>query len=136
MSGSSREHAPWALRDFGIRALLVPSFADIFYGNCLKNGLLPVVLARSAVDDLFQEVLAIEGYRLAIDLTAQTVATPTGEVFAFDIEPGRERGLLDGLDDIALTLERESRIREYESKRRALEPWLFRDGVSQSLDAL
>jgi len=127
--GSSREHAPWALRDFGIRALVAPSFADIFYGNCLKNGLLPVVLDKSTVDELFGEVRVRDDYWLAIDLASQTVATPTGRVLAFDIEPSRKRCLLDGLDDIALTLQREARIHEYEAGRRELEPWLFDDSL-------
>jgi 3-isopropylmalate/(R)-2-methylmalate dehydratase small subunit len=127
--GSSREHAPWALRDFGIRALVAPSFGDIFYGNCLKNGLLPIVLDKPMVDELFGEVRVMDDYRLAIDLASQTVATPTGTVLAFEIEPGRKRCLLDGLDDIALTLQREARIHEYEARRRELEPWLFNDSL-------
>lgn len=123
--GSSREHAPWALRDFGIRALLAPSFADIFYGNCFKNGLLPVVLDAVTIDRLIQAVQARPGYRLRIDLAAQTVETPEGERLAFEVDPFRKHCLYQGLDDIALTLERAERIRAYEQRRRALEPWLF-----------
>ncbi len=123
--GSSREHAPWALRDFGIRTLLAPSFADIFYGNCFKNGLLPVVLDAVTIDRLIQAVQARPGYRLRIDLAAQTVETPEGERLAFEVDPFRKHCLYQGLDDIALTLERAERIRAYEQRRRALEPWLF-----------
>jgi 3-isopropylmalate/(R)-2-methylmalate dehydratase small subunit len=123
--GSSREHAPWALRDFGIRALLAPSFADIFYGNCFKNGLLPVVLDAVTIDRLIQAVQDRPGYRLRIDLAAQTVETPEGERLSFEVDPFRKHCLYQGLDDIALTLERAERIRAYEQRRRALEPWLF-----------
>jgi 3-isopropylmalate/(R)-2-methylmalate dehydratase small subunit len=123
--GSSREHAPWALRDFGIRALLAPSFADIFYGNCFKNGLLPVVLDAVTIERLFQAVQSRPGYRLRIDLAAQTVETPEGERLSFEVDPFRKHCLYQGLDDIALTLERAERIRAYEQRRRALEPWLF-----------
>ena len=123
--GSSREHAPWALRDFGIRALLAPSFADIFYGNCFKNGLLPVVLDAVTIDRLIQAVQARPGYRLRIDLAAQSVETPEGERLAFEVDPFRKHCLYQGLDDIALTLGRAERIRAYEQRRRALEPWLF-----------
>lgn len=123
--GSSREHAPWALRDFGIRALLAPSFADIFYGNCFKNGLLPVVLDAVTIDRLIQAVQARPGYRLRIDLAAQTVETPEGERLAFEVDPFRKHCLYQGLDDITLTLKRAERIRAYEQRRRALEPWLF-----------
>ncbi len=123
--GSSREHAPWALRDFGIRALIAPSFADIFYGNCFKNGMLPIMLAEREVDRLFQKVAATPGYRLRIDLETQTITSPDGEVIAFEIDSSRKHNLLNGLDDIALTLERQDAIRRYEHIRKTLEPWIF-----------
>lgn len=123
--GSSREHAPLALRDFGIRVLIAPSFADIFYGNCLKNGLLPVVLGALTVEALFESGNAMPGCRLTVDLTSQTVATPDRQVFGFEIDALSKRCLLEGLDEISLTLHRASRIRDYEARRRELEPWLF-----------
>ncbi|MEQ8495033.1 MAG: 3-isopropylmalate dehydratase small subunit [Gammaproteobacteria bacterium] len=123
--GSSREHAPWALFDYGIRALVAPSFADIFYGNSCKNGLLPIVLQEAVVDRLFDEVVATEGYALTIDLEAQTVTTPSGERFAFEISAGIKERLLQGLDDIGVTLQYAEDIRAYEDRRRAEAPWLF-----------
>ena len=123
--GSSREHAVWALRDFGIRALIAPSFADIFYGNCLKNGLLPVVLDASTVDVLFAQLVTAPNYRLVVNLSAQTITGPGGESWGFAIEPVRKRCLSEGLDDIALTLQRAESVRLYECRRRELEPWLF-----------
>jgi 3-isopropylmalate/(R)-2-methylmalate dehydratase small subunit len=123
--GSSREHAPWALHDYGIRALIAPSFADIFCGNCFKNGMLPIVLGEAMVDRLFKAVAEQTGYRLRIDLAAQTVTTPSGECIAFTVDPFRKTCLLNGLDDIALTLERAHAIRAYEARRRQQEPWLF-----------
>ncbi|WP_332815092.1 3-isopropylmalate dehydratase small subunit [Ramlibacter sp.] len=123
--GSSREHAVWALRDFGIRALIAPSFADIFYGNCFKNGLLPIVLPAARVDTLFAEVAATPGYTLRIDLASQSIRPASGAPIAFGIEPARKHRLLHGLDDIALTLQRAERIRTFEARRRASEPWLF-----------
>ena len=123
--GSSREHAPWALLDFGISCLVAPSFADIFYNNCLNNGLLPIVLDEAAVDRLFEEVFATPGYRLAIDLPAQTVTTPSGDAFPFAIDEFRKYCLLNGLDEIGLTLHHADEIRAYEAKRREQEPWLF-----------
>jgi len=123
--GSSREHAPWALRDFGIRALIAPSFADIFKGNCLKNGLLPVELGSAVVTRLFDALHAQAGYRLTIDLRTQTVTTPQGELYSFQIDEERKCCLLEGLDDIAQTLSRSSVIRKYEVARRAVEPWIF-----------
>lgn len=123
--GSSREHAPWAFLDYGFRVLIAPSFADIFYNNCLKNGLLPVVLPSDAVDTLFEQVGATPGYRLKVDLQAQTVTTPGGEVMAFDIDPARKVRLLNGLDDIELTLQHADEIRAYETRRREQAPWLF-----------
>ena len=124
--GSSREHAPWALRDFGIRALIAPSFADIFHGNCFKNGLLPIALDAATVDRLFALVEATPGLKLAIDLAAQTVTPDGGAAIRFDIDPARKHRLLNGLDDIGLTLQRADRIRAYEAQRRQDEPWLFR----------
>ncbi len=124
--GSSREHAPWALMDYGFRAVIAPSFADIFYQNCLKNGLLPVVLGDAAVQHLFEETGAHEGYRLTVDLGSQTVTTPSGETFSFEIDAFRRHCLLNGLDDIGLTLEHVAEIRTYEARRRNEAPWLFR----------
>jgi len=123
--GSSREHAPWALVQFGFRAVIAPSFADIFFNNCSKSGLLPVVLDARTVDALFEAVWATPGFRLDIDLAAQRVTTPDGVQHSFEIDPFRERCLLGGLDDIALTLQHAEEIRRYEVQRRALEPWLF-----------
>jgi 3-isopropylmalate/(R)-2-methylmalate dehydratase small subunit len=123
--GSSREHAPWALRDWGIRALVAPSFADIFHGNCFKNGMLPIVLSADAVDRLFALAAAPGGLRLAIDLAAQTVTPEGGEPISFDVDSARKHRLLNGLDDIALTLAKADRIRAHEAQRRAEEPWLF-----------
>ena len=123
--GSSREHAPWALQDFGIRAIIAPSFADIFYNNCFKNGLLPIVLDADDVETLFRAVAITSGYRLVIDLEQQTITTPTGEEFLFEVEPFRKYCLLNGLDDIGLTLRHVDKIRTYEEKRRTQEPWLY-----------
>ncbi len=123
--GSSREHAPWALEDFGLRALIAPSFADIFYNNCLKNGLLPIVAAPEVVDRLFDEVAATPAYRLHVDLAAQQVVTPTGDIIPFTLDPFKQHCLLNGLDDIALALRHAAQIQEYEQARRQREPWLF-----------
>ncbi len=123
--GSSREHAPWALEDYGFRAIIAPSFADIFYNNCFKNGLLPIVLPVEAVDRLFREAEAQEGYRLSVDLAAQTVTTPAGEVIPFEVDGERKHRLLNGLDDIGLTLQHTDDIRAYEVRRKAEVPWLF-----------
>jgi len=123
--GSSREHAPWALADYGFRALIAPSFADIFYNNCFKNGLLPIVLAATDVDRLSREVARAPGYRLNIDLAEQTVTTPSGEVFRFEVDAFRKHCLLNGLDDIGLTLQYIDDIRHYERHRREEAPWLF-----------
>ncbi len=123
--GSSREHAPWALEDYGIRSVIAPSFADIFYNNCFKNGLLPIVLDAATVDRLFRECEASAGYRLVVDLAAQTVTTPGGEVLAFEVDPGRKHRLLNGLDDIGLTLLHADRIKAYEDKRKVAAHWLF-----------
>ncbi|MFN3919147.1 MAG: 3-isopropylmalate dehydratase small subunit [Methylohalobius sp.] len=121
--GSSREHAPWALYDYGIRVIIAPSFADIFYHNCFKNGLLPIVLGAEEVDKMFQEVGP--GYKLSIDLQSQTIAKPDGTVLCFAIDPSLKRRLLEGLDDIALTLEHADQIRAFEEQRRKNAPWLF-----------
>ncbi len=123
--GSSREHAPWALDDYGFRAIIAPSFADIFFGNCYKNGLLPVVLPENAVDQLFRETEAQEGYQLRVDLAAQTVTTPGGDVFSFDITEHRKHCLLNGLDEIGLTLEYSVEIRAFEEQHKQDAPWLF-----------
>ena len=123
--GSSREHAPWALDDYGFRAVIAPSFADIFFHNCYKNGLLPIVLTEEQVDQLFKEVEANEGYQLSIDLAEQTLTTPSGETFKFDITEHRKHCLLNGLDEIGLTLQHADEIRDFEEKRRQSQPWLF-----------
>ncbi|KZX75998.1 3-isopropylmalate dehydratase [Oleiphilus sp. HI0009] len=123
--GSSREHAPWALDDYGFRSVIAPSFADIFFNNCFKNGLLPIVLTEEQVDQLVNEVEATEGYELDINLDAQTVTTPSGESFSFEIDAFRKHCLLNGLDDIGVTLESEEKIKEYEARRRQETPWLF-----------
>jgi 3-isopropylmalate/(R)-2-methylmalate dehydratase small subunit len=123
--GSSREHAPWALEDYGFRAIIAPSYADIFYNNCFKNGLLPIVLSAEVVDRLFKETAASEGYRLVVDLAVQTVTTPAGESFPFDVDAERKHRLLNGLDDIGLTLQLTDKIQAYEARRRKQAPWLF-----------
>ena len=123
--GSSREHAVWALQDYGIRVVIAPSFADIFFNNCFKNGVLPIVLDAAAVDKLFRAVQVTPGYRLTVDLAAQEVRTPDGEVFTFEVDPFRKHCLLEGLDDIALTLQHADDIRAYEARRREEAPWLF-----------
>ena len=122
--GSSREHAPWALDDYGFRAIIAPSFADIFFNNCFKNALLPIVLPAAVVDGLFQEVLATPGYQLTIDLEAQQIRKPDGSAIAFDVQPFRKYCLLGGLDDIGLTLRHADKIKAYEQKRLADKPWL------------
>lgn len=123
--GSSREHAPWALQDYGFQVIIAPSFADIFFNNCFKIGLLPIVLGASDVDHLFREVQATEGYRLVVDLEGQSVTTPGGESFFFDVDPFRKHSLLNGLDEIGLTLQHAGKIRAFEEKHRATQPWLF-----------
>jgi len=123
--GSSREHAPWALVDYGFRAIIAPSYADIFYNNSFKNGLLPIVLERDAVDQLFKECAATPGYQLTVDLVAQTVTSPTGTIFKFEIDAFRRHCLLNGLDDIGLTLQHVAEIKAYEERRRKEAPWLF-----------
>ncbi|MBK8972810.1 MAG: 3-isopropylmalate dehydratase large subunit [Hahellaceae bacterium] len=123
--GSSREHAPWALDDYGFRAVIAPSFADIFFNNCFKNGLLPIVLKEDEVDLLFKQTAAMPGYSLTIDLAEKQVITPEGQVFTFEVDDFRQHCLLKGLDDIGLTLEHADEIQAYEAKRRAEAPWLF-----------
>lgn len=123
--GSSREHAPWALEEYGFRCIIAPSFADIFYNNCFKNGMLPLVLPEAVVSQLFAELYATEGYSLTVDLNAQQVITPSGERFAFEVDAFRKHCLLHGLDDIGLTLQDADLIRAYESRRKLEAPWLF-----------
>jgi 3-isopropylmalate/(R)-2-methylmalate dehydratase small subunit len=124
--GSSREHAPWALMDYGFRCVIAPSYGDIFFNNCFKNGLLPVVLKDSEVDRVFHDVAAFPGFRLALDLAQQQVAYPDGSrAFRFEIDPFRKHCLLNGLDDIGLTLRHADKIRAFEERRKAEYPWLF-----------
>lgn len=123
--GSSREHAPWALEDFGFRAIIAPSFADIFYNNCFKNGLLPIALPADVVDSLFRELT--EGYQLTIDLAAQKITTPAGREIGFDVDENRKYRLLNGLDDIDLSLQHADEIKAYEAARAKRAPWLFAD---------
>jgi 3-isopropylmalate/(R)-2-methylmalate dehydratase small subunit len=123
--GSSREHAPWALADYGFRVIIAPSFADIFFNNSFKNGILPIVLPEDTVDKLFKETEANEGYKLTVDLGSQTIITPSGETIAFDVDPFRKHCLLEGLDDIGLTLQHVDDIKAYEERRRKEAPWLF-----------
>ena len=123
--GSSREHAPWALEDYGFRAIIAPSFADIFFNNCFKNGLLPIRLDAASVDALFKAVEATPGYRLKIDLEQQSIAAPDGTVYRFEVEAFRKHCLLNGLDDIGLTLQHVDEIKAYEERRKAEAPWLF-----------
>jgi len=123
--GSSREHAPWALQQYGFKAIIAPSYADIFYNNCFKNGLLPIVLLDFQMDHLFSEVAAHPGLRLAIDLPAQTVTAPGGKPMHFDAEPYRKECLINGWDDIGLTLRHSDDIKAYEERRKRSEPWIF-----------
>ncbi len=123
--GSSREHAVWALEEYGLRCVIAPSFADIFFNNCFNNGVLPIVLDENIVDDLFREVAAEPGYELHVDLPAQEVVTPSGARFGFDIEPGRKHRLLHGLDDVGITLQQVATIKDFEARHQARQPWLF-----------
>jgi 3-isopropylmalate/(R)-2-methylmalate dehydratase small subunit len=123
--GSSREHAVWALGDAGFRVVIAPGFADIFFNNCFKNGVLPVVLDTAVMDRLFDEVAENEGYRLQLDLEAQTIGTPSGEHIDFAVDEFRKYCLLNGLDDIGLTLQHAEAIKAYETRRRQEAPWLF-----------
>ncbi|MDA8258162.1 MAG: 3-isopropylmalate dehydratase small subunit [Betaproteobacteria bacterium] len=123
--GSSREHAPWALYDFGLRAIVGESFADIFFNNCFKNGLLPIVLPKAEIDALFGLTEHTPGYRLTIDLPAQLVVRPDGHAIRFEVDAFRKECMLNGWDDIGLTLRHAEKIREFEARRRAEQPWLF-----------
>ena len=122
--GSSREHAPWAIDQYGFRAVIAPSFADIFFNNCFKNGLLPIVLPEATVARLFDEVAAFPGYALTIDLERQVIVEPNGNEIAFDVQAFRKYCLLNGLDDIGLTLRHKDKIAQYEAQRLATKPWL------------
>lgn len=123
--GSSREHAPWALKDYGFDVVIAPSFADIFFNNCFKNGILPIVLDEKIVDALFNETFEQEGYQLTIDLEAQKIVKPNGEEISFDVDEFRRHCLLNGLDDIGLTLQHADEIRAFEAEYKAKNPWLF-----------
>jgi 3-isopropylmalate/(R)-2-methylmalate dehydratase small subunit len=123
--GSSREHAPWALEDYGFRAIIAPSYADIFYNNSFKNGLLPIMLDHETVDRLFGECESVPGYKLTVDLASQTVATSSGVAFKFEVDAFRKHCLLNGLDDIGLTLQHVTDIKTYEERRQQEAPWLF-----------
>jgi 3-isopropylmalate/(R)-2-methylmalate dehydratase small subunit len=123
--GSSREHAPWALQDYGFKVIIAPSFADIFFNNCFKIGLLPITLDHSLMDRLFNAVNEIEGYVLTVDLQTQTLTTPAGERFTFAVDTFRKHCLINGLDEIGLTLQHAGKIKQFEQKRRAEQPWLF-----------
>ena len=123
--GSSREHAPWALEEYGFRTIIAPSFADIFYNNSFKNGLLPIVLTADEVNELFAQAEAVEGYQLTVDLAAQTVTRPDGVQYSFEVDAFRKHCLLNGLDDIGLTLQDAEQIREFEVAYKKANPWLF-----------
>jgi 3-isopropylmalate/(R)-2-methylmalate dehydratase small subunit len=125
--GSSREHAVWALEDFGFRCVIASSFAEIFFNNCFKNGVLPIALGETVVARLFREEEGQPGYRLTVDLPAQCITTPTGEAIPFQVDEFRKHCLIHGLDDIGLTLEHADEIRAYEARRRQAAPWLFGD---------
>ncbi|MCK4742770.1 MAG: 3-isopropylmalate dehydratase small subunit [Sulfuriflexus sp.] len=123
--GSSREHAPWALLDYGFRVVIAPSYADIFFNNCFKNGILPITFDEEVVSKLFKEVESVEGYQLSVDLEAQTVTTPSGDVLSFDVDEFRKHCLINGLDDIGLTLQHIDDIKAYEERQKQNAPWLF-----------
>ena len=123
--GSSREHAPWAIEDYGFRVIIAPSYADIFFGNCYKNGMLPIVASHAMVDQLFKECFENVGYRLNVDLASQTVRLPSGESFGFEINATSKHNLLNGLDEIGLTLMHSDDIKKFEVKHQATQPWLF-----------
>lgn len=125
--GSSREHAPWALSEYGFRTVIAPSFADIFYNNCFKNGMLPIVLPEEQIDELFEACFANEGYELTADLERQVVITPEGKEFAFEVDEFRKHCLLNGLDDIGLTLQQSDAIKAYEEKMQQKTPWIFQE---------
>ncbi len=123
--GSSREHAPWAIEDYGFCVIIAPSFADIFFSNCYKNGILPIVASADIVDQLFRECATQKNYKLRVDLETQTVRNPAGEWFSFDITPHRKHCLLNGLDEIGLTLQHAKEIQAFEKRHKAAQPWLF-----------
>jgi 3-isopropylmalate/(R)-2-methylmalate dehydratase small subunit len=123
--GSSREHAPWALEDFGFKVIIASSYADIFFNNCFKNGMLPIVLSATTVDGLFNQVEDNVGYKLNIDLAAQTVTTPNGQIYTFEIDEVRKHNLLNGLDDIGLTMQQQDKIKAFEAQHKQAQPWLF-----------
>lgn len=125
--GSSREHAPWALNEYGFRTVIAPSFADIFYNNSFKNGMLPVILTESEVNELFNECFETVGYQLTVDLENQKVISPSGKEYPFEVDAFRKHCLLNGLDDIGLTLQDSDKIRAFEEKARAERPWVFKD---------
>ena len=127
--GSSREHAPWALDQYGFRAVIAPSFADIFFNNCFKNGLLPIVLPETIVAQLFDEVAAFPGYQLTIDLERQVVVRPQGEEIPFEVQAFRKYCLLNGFDDIGLTLRQSDKIKAFEAERLAAKPWLAHTAI-------
>lgn len=129
--GSSREHAPWALLEFGIRVIVAPSFADIFYNNCFKNGLLPICLPASEVDQLFVDVLNTDSYQLDIDLQEQQVRTPNGKTLSFDVDASRKSHLLNGLDDIGLSMQHADKIKRYEAMLRQTAPWLLNEACAE-----
>ncbi len=123
--GSSREHAPWALEDYGFHVIIAPSFADIFFNNCFKNGLLPITLDAATVDNLFKAVEVAPGYRLKVDLQQQSITAPDGAIYKFEVDAHSKHCLLNGLDDIGLTLQHVDDIKAFEAKHRAAQPWLF-----------
>lgn len=125
--GSSREHAPWALSEYGFRTVIAPSFADIFFNNSFKNGMLPVILTEQEVDQLFKECEANEGYQLTVELDAQEVRTPSGQAFKFEVDSFRKHCLLNGLDDIGLTLQAEDDIHAFENHIKQTRPWIFKE---------
>ena len=127
--GSSREHAPWAIEDYGFQVIIAPSFADIFFNNCYKNGILPIVLPAATVDKLFADCAANEGYRLSVDLESQKLTLPSGESLGFDIQPHRKHCLLNGLDEIGLTLQHAGEIKAFEARHQLAQPWLFAQGA-------
>lgn len=123
--GSSREHAPWALLDYGFRCVIAPSYADIFFNNCFNNGILPIIASAEQMDKLFAQCFANDGYKLTVDLDKQTVTLPSGEAFTFTVDGFKKHRLLNGLDDIGLTLQEDATISAFEAKRREQQPWLF-----------
>ncbi len=123
--GSSREHAPWALEDFGFRVIIASSYADIFFNNCFKNGMLPIILKEDIIDHLFNSVEANQGYTLTVDLEKQTVSTPDEKSYSFEVDAVHKHNLLNGLDDIGLTLQHVDAIKQFETQHKASQPWLF-----------